>query len=139
MNKSITINEGKTGDICYLSNTWTDETREAHPSKDIIGYNTEKKRCEFYIKITDKWYYEWNDLINLDIPGSLPSLFSDNFIEDWFEDNIYTELFTEDFNSQWREDNIFTKIMQDNFQTGWFENNVFSNIFQEQFEDVSWE
>jgi len=122
----------------YLSRTWTDTTRIAHPSENVMGYNTERKRIEFYIKSEDKWYYKWQNEVG-SIPDNLPTIFFDSFEDEWFVDNTFTKLFEDLFENEWFADNIFTQLFIDNFENNWFVNNVFVSLFIEDFEDTSWD
>lgn len=132
------LEENSSNGGSFLAETWTDETRELHPIIDKVGYNTQRKRVEYYVKVQDKWYYKWNDEIDLESPASVPNLFQDNFMTGWFENNIFIKLFEDNFDTQWREENIFIKIKEDNFQNNWYINNTFSQIFIENFESEDW-
>lgn len=140
----------------FISIVWTDLTREEHPSKDLIGYNTEHKRIEYYIHSQDQWYYMWADEIG-GIPVPPPVLFSDDFETGWVISSIYLQVFNDNFEIGWLVPGPYTNLFNDNFETGWtiinpyttifselfnesdwFEFNPYGNIYTEDFEDGSW-
>ena len=122
----------------FLAETWTDDTRELHPSADKVGYNTQRKRVEYYVKAEDKWYYKWNDEIDLESPAPAPPMFQDNFETGWFEERVFTQLMSENFDTGWQVENVFTELFDEDFSINWFIDNIFAEKFAEDFQDASW-
>jgi hypothetical protein len=122
----------------FLAENWTDDTRELHPLADKIGYNTQRKRIEYYVKAEDKWYYMWGAEVDLIPPTPPPSLFQDNFEEGWVTNNIFTKIMEEDFDTGWQIDHIFIQLFSEDFQTNWHIYNIFTQLFSEDFESADW-
>lgn len=98
---------------------WTDDTRPKIPRNNIIGYNSEHNRIEFYNQELGKYFYLYVNEINIENPD-LPTLFSDFF------------------ESGWLIDNLFIKIYGELFENNWFIDNIFNNLFIEHFEGLDW-
>ena len=99
--------------------TWNNSTRIEHPADDLIGYNTEENRLEFYIKLVDTWYFLWSEYIAI-TPTPLPPYFLENFETGWLIEGTFT--------------NIFNEL----FETEWFIINSFSGLFIEDFQGIDW-
>jgi hypothetical protein len=98
--------------------TWTNSTKEEHPSRNTFGYNTEENRLEFYIKELDKWLYLWSEFIAITEVPTIP-YFLETFETGWFIDNTFSQLFIEDLETNWFINNIFNQIFIESFEGGW--------------------
>jgi len=97
--------------------TWNNNTRIEHPATDLIGYNIESNRIEFYIQELDKWLYLWSEFIAItEIPTS--PYFAEDFESGWFINNIFNQLFTEDLEIDWFISNNFSQLFTEQFETG---------------------
>lgn len=76
--------------------TWSDVTRLAHLNRNVLGFNTDKKRLEFYSKDLDKWFY----LYGLEEIISYPVYLYLHLIEDF--ETGWVDL-TRQFNSVFNE------------------------------------
>ena len=120
---------------CKLSNfqSWNNTTKIEHPTGDVIGYNTELTRIEFYIKSLDQWFYLWSEFIAItEIPT--PPYYTEDFETGWFIDNTFVSLFTEDLETNWFTQNLFIQLFSDDLESNWFINNTFNLLFTETFE-----
>ena len=99
--------------------SWNNTTRIEHPVEDLIGYNTEKNRIEFYIKELDKWLYLWSEFIAITEIPTIP-------------------YFLEDFETGWLVEGTFNNIFDELFETEWFIDNFFTGLFAENFQGIDW-
>jgi hypothetical protein len=127
--------KGDPGDQ-FISNDWTNNSRPVNPETDVVGYNTEMKRPELYVKANNTWYYLWQALIE-SIPPTIPGIFSDDFEVGWTPFGEFNALFSENFEVNWFTSNQFNSVVgTDNFESGWFIQNSFNQLFLENFEGV---
>lgn len=113
--------------------SWNNTTRIEHPIEDLIGYNTEANRIEFYIKSIDRWLYLSSEFIAITEIPSTPH-YTEDFENGWFVDNIFTSLFIEDLEIGWFINNSFSQLFTEDLELNWFINNTFNQLFTEAFE-----
>jgi len=103
------------GNKLYNFQSWNNTTRIEHPENDLLGYNTERTRLEFYIKSLDHWFYLWSEFIVITETPTLP-YFWENFETGWLIEGTFTNIFSELFETNWFVDNPFTGLFAENFQ-----------------------
>lgn len=127
--------KGDPGDQ-FISNDWTTSSRPVNLEVDMVGYNTELKRPELYVKNNGRWYYLYQASIE-SIPPSSPGIFSDDFETGWAPSGEFDALFGENFEVKWFTNNQFNSIVgTDDFESGWFVQNSFNQLFLENFEEI---
>lgn len=132
----IEYQEDLTGEgIGYANTTWTDLTRPTNPTENVRGYNTDKKRIEFYILAEDKWYYKWQGQMDATPIESPPALFSGNFKVGWFTDNSpFTLKIADDFINEWFINNVFNQLFVEDLST-WISGVPYTPLFEETLEN----
>lgn len=118
-----------------LRTTWTEQTRDDEPARNLIGYNIEKNRLEFYFREENQWYYMWQNEISIEKPFP-PPFFAEDF-ENWLIEHNFASEFSENFEMNWLMYQPFSQIFADAFDTGWFEDHNFIQMFSDSFK-IDW-